>query len=61
LLGQFEQALDHWQKVIANLSKQGDFQKVGRLLTELAQTYSQLGQNREAICRRRQRFAIALY
>ncbi len=35
-IGQFEQALDHWKQAIANLSKLGDFKKVGRLLTELA-------------------------
>jgi tetratricopeptide (TPR) repeat protein len=60
-IGQFQQALDHWKQAIANSRQLGDFQKVGRLLTELAQTYSRLGQNKEAICRRRQRFAIALY
>jgi tetratricopeptide (TPR) repeat protein len=44
-IGQVEQALDYWKQALANLSKLGDFLKVGRLLTELAQTYSRLGQN----------------
>jgi tetratricopeptide (TPR) repeat protein len=42
-IGQFEQAINYWKQAIANSRKLGDFQKVGRLLTELAQTYSQLG------------------
>jgi tetratricopeptide (TPR) repeat protein len=42
-IGQFEQAIGYWKQAIANSRKLGDFQKVGRLLTELAQTYSQLG------------------
>ena len=48
-IGQFGEALDYWKGAIANLSQQGDFKKVGRLLTEQAQTYSRLGQNKEAI------------
>jgi tetratricopeptide (TPR) repeat protein len=59
-IGQFGEAIDHWKGAIANSRSSGDFKKVGRLLTELAQTYSQLGQNKEAICRRRQREANAL-
>ncbi len=42
-IGQLEQAINYWKQAIANSRKLGDFQKVGRLLTELAQTYSQLG------------------
>jgi tetratricopeptide (TPR) repeat protein len=47
-IGQFEQAINHWKEVLANLSKLGGFwifPEVGRLLTELAQTYSRLEQN----------------
>jgi CHAT domain-containing protein/tetratricopeptide (TPR) repeat protein len=48
-IGQFELAIEHWQKAITNYRQLGDFLKVGRLLTEQAQTYSRLGQNKEAI------------
>lgn len=48
-IGQFEQAIDHWKQAIANSRQLEDFQKMGRLLTELAQSYSRLGQNKEAI------------
>ncbi|MEC4984693.1 MAG: CHAT domain-containing protein [Oscillatoria sp. PMC 1068.18] len=48
-IGQYEQAINYWQAAIANYRQQEDTVKVGRLLTELAQTYSRLGQNREAI------------
>jgi tetratricopeptide (TPR) repeat protein len=36
-------ALDHWKQALANLSKQGDFPKVGRLLTELAINLQPIG------------------
>lgn len=48
-VGQFGAALDHWKAVIAHHRSSGDFVKVGRLLTEQAQTYSRLGQTRDAI------------
>lgn len=48
-IGQFEQAINYWKEAIANYHQLGDLIKVGRLLTEQAQTYSRLGQNREAI------------
>ncbi|MEH2083193.1 MAG: CHAT domain-containing protein [Nostoc sp.] len=47
--GQFEEAINYWKEAIANYRSLGEFVKVGWLLTELAQTNSHLGQNREAI------------
>ncbi|MGB7441165.1 MAG: CHAT domain-containing protein [Coleofasciculaceae cyanobacterium] len=48
-IGQFEEATKHWEGAIANYRQLEDFLKVGRLLTEQAQTYSRLGHNRKAI------------
>ncbi|KAM3096663.1 CHAT domain-containing protein [Phormidesmis sp. 146-35] len=48
-IGQLGEAINYWKAAIANYRQQGDFIKVGRLLTEQAQTYSRLGQNKVAI------------
>ncbi|PZD70651.1 hypothetical protein C1752_10372 [Acaryochloris thomasi RCC1774] len=48
-LGQTAQVLQHWQQVILLQRQLGNTQKVGRILTEQAQAYSQLGQHRRAI------------
>lgn len=47
-LGESEKALSHWQKVIAYYRTSGGLQ-LGRMLTEEAQTYSNLGQTEKAI------------
>ncbi|MBD2075655.1 CHAT domain-containing protein [Phormidium sp. FACHB-592] len=48
-IGRFEATIDQWKHAIANARQQGAFVQVGRLQTELAQTYSRLGQNQDAI------------
>lgn len=48
-IGQFEQAIDYWQAAIANYRLAKDDLKVERLLVEQAQTYSRLGQTKNAI------------
>jgi len=48
-IGQYEQAIDQWQKAIASARQLGNSQAVGRLLTEQAQTYNRLGQPQDAI------------
>ena len=51
-IGLFEQAIDHWKEALANLSKLGDFWRFpegGTLAHRTSQTYSHLGQNKEAI------------
>lgn len=48
-IGQLGQAINYWKGAIANYRTSGDLVKVGRLLTEQAQTYSRLGQNKVAI------------
>ncbi|MGF1567054.1 MAG: CHAT domain-containing protein [Nodosilinea sp.] len=41
--------MDYWHQAIQSAEALGDFQQAGRLLTEQAQTHSQLGQHRQAI------------
>ena len=48
-VGQFEQAIASLNPVIANYQKIGDRVQLGRMLTEQAQAYSSLGQQRKAI------------
>ncbi|MFN6540606.1 MAG: tetratricopeptide repeat protein [Nostoc sp. EkiNYC01] len=48
-LGQSEEALKYWQQIIPYYRQQGDWQQVGRLLTEQAQTYNSMGQPKQAI------------
>jgi len=48
-VGQFEQAIASLNPVIANYQKTGDRVQLGRMLTEQAQAYSSLGQQRKAI------------
>ncbi len=47
--GQLDLALNTWQQTVEFYRQRGDRTKVGRLLTEQAQTLSQLGQHRQAI------------
>ncbi|BAY22237.1 TPR repeat protein [Calothrix sp. NIES-2100] len=48
-IGQSEQAIIQWNQVIAYYRQVGNWQQVGRSLTELAQVYSSLGQPTTAI------------
>ncbi|MBR8836327.1 MAG: CHAT domain-containing protein [Stigonema ocellatum SAG 48.90 = DSM 106950] len=48
-LGQSQEAISHWEQVIAYYRASGNIQQLGRILTEEAQTYSNLGQPRKAI------------
>ena len=48
-LGQSDQALSYWQKVIPFYRHQADPTKLGRALTEQAQVYTNLGQPKTAI------------
>ena len=48
-IGQFGEAINQWKAAIAYSLQQGDLVKVGQLLTEQAQTYNRLGQNKVAI------------
>ncbi|MGV0028495.1 CHAT domain-containing protein [Phormidesmis priestleyi] len=48
-VGQFEQSIASLNPVIANYQKIGDRVQLGRMLTEQAQAYSSLGQQRKAI------------
>ena len=48
-LGRVELAIENWQGAINNHRQLGDERKVGRLLSEQAQAYSSLGQQRQAI------------
>ena len=48
-LGQAEQALSYWQQATDQYRDQENWPQVGRMLTEQAQTYSRLGQNRQAL------------
>lgn len=56
-IGQLGEAIEHWKGAISALRNEGtanyrqpeDSVKVGRLLTEQAQTYNRLGQNKAAI------------
>ncbi len=48
-LGEIEEALLHWERIIAYYRSSGDWQKLGQMLTEEAQTYSNLGQPGKAI------------
>ena len=67
-VGQFEQAIASLDPVIANYQKTGDLVQRGRMMTEQAQAYSSLGQQRKAIallcgdepnCRKESALAIA--
>lgn len=44
-----EKAIAYWEQAIAYYRQANDIHQVGRLLTEQAQTYTSLGQNRQAI------------
>ena len=48
-VGQFDQAIAAFDQLIANYQKTGDRIQLGRILTEQAQSYSNLGQQRKAI------------
>lgn len=48
-IGQVDQAIAHLDQLIAHYRQDGNFQQVGRMLTEKAQAYSSLGQHRRAI------------
>ncbi len=48
-VGQFDQAIAAFDQLIANYQKTGDRIQLGRILTEQAQAYSNLGQQRKAI------------
>lgn len=48
-IGQFSEAIEQWKRAITNYRQLRDWIKVGQLLTEQAQTYSRLGQNKTAI------------
>jgi CHAT domain-containing protein len=47
--GQLDKSIAHWNKVIAYYRQVGDLQQVGRMLTEQAQVYNNLGQPRKVI------------
>jgi len=48
-LGKTSEAIDRWEQGIALYRQMHDLQQMGRLQTEQAQTYSQMGQYRQAI------------
>lgn len=48
-IGQTETAIAHFEQAITHYRQLGNVQKLGQLLTEQAQGYSQLGQHRNAI------------
>ena len=48
-IGQTEQEIDYWEKAISNYQQVDNIKQVGRLLTEQAQAYSRLGQQKKAI------------
>lgn len=48
-LGESEEALSHWDKVIAYYHASKDWKQMGRMLTEAAQAYSDFGQPGKAI------------
>ncbi|WP_107667778.1 CHAT domain-containing protein [Cyanothece sp. BG0011] len=48
-IGQTTKAIDYWQKAITNYQQLDNIAQVGRLLTEQAQAYSNLGQHQKAI------------
>lgn len=48
-VGQFEQSITSLNSLIADYQKNGDRVQLGRMLTEQAQAYSNLGQQRKAI------------
>ena len=48
-LGENEQALNYWEKVVAYYRSQKDLRQLGRMLTEMAQAYSNFGQTGKAI------------
>ncbi|MEL7330714.1 MAG: CHAT domain-containing protein [Cyanobacteria bacterium J06560_2] len=48
-IGQTSTSLTYWESAVEATEKLGDSQQLGRLLSEQAQTYSQLGQYRKAI------------
>lgn len=48
-IGQFEQAISSLNSLIADYQQNGDRIQLGRMLTEQAQAYSNLGQHRKAI------------
>ena len=50
-LGRADDALPYWSEAIVIQQQLGNSQKIGRLLTEQAQTYSRLGQYRQAVAR----------
>jgi CHAT domain-containing protein len=49
LIGRSADSVEYWQRAIQIAEVLEDVQQAGRLLTEQAQTYSQLGQHRQAI------------
>lgn len=60
--GQSEQSIAYWQQAIALQQRLGDEQRIGRLMTEQAQTYRSLGQHWQAIrllCGDREKAACA--
>jgi CHAT domain-containing protein len=48
-VGKTEKAISHWEEAISFYRQQGNKEKLGRSLTELAQLYSSLGQPKKAI------------
>lgn len=48
-IGQINQSITYWEKVIPYYHQIEAWQKQGRMMTELAQAYSSIGQNRQAI------------
>ena len=48
-VGQLPKALQTWQQLVQYYGTQQSWKKQGNLITELAQTHTQLGQNRRAI------------
>lgn len=48
-IGQNQEAINHWNQAITYYKQENNLQKVGRLLTEKAQNYSNIGQSRQGI------------